>query len=727
MPEAGEQGSGSAGRATSTLLQALACGGLAGLFLGLYLGAKALVNQPATGISVLRFYTRDIFQLLYLPALACLGLGAGTGLVLWLPATLAGRKQGRVGLVLLVLLLTAGAVLAPWWSSLLPAGMHPGQLLRLPPVVFDLLTAMACAFALGGAAAALAAALHRRGLLGRAGIILAAGWSAGTLLALGLALTPVLGGGWLIAPAAAAAAALLFVLLTFPPALRGGPGRPWATAVCIVLVAVHLAAGLFAAATLPEVTRAEAYPAPDGGTDQRPNILLVSVDTLRSDRLSCYGSERTSSPALDRFSREAVLFQRMTSNSPWTLPAMSALFTGRLPSALGMGGGPARLPASVPTLATSLAREGYLTRAIATNPWLKRDFGFDRGFSAFTHLEEGGVSGYQLKRMFWHRLLCGGPGSEEAKDRIRADQVTGRALDWLDGVPASGQPFFLWLHYMDPHEPYSPPAPPAAGPYRGRFLRSSGLVSTIMQGGLLDTADLDRLQLLYDEEILSFDRQLGRLVSFLRVRGLLQRTMVLITADHGEEFLEHGGLGHGHTLYDELLHVPLLVRLPGGSPGLVSRETVLQSIDLYPTVLALAGVERTPPGVQGREMAGLFAGLPQSLLKRPGAADSPAILSEGTQDAVNWKSLEVGDFKLILDRSSGTARLFRTDPLAGGEVGQDADPRAAQIVSELRHRIIELDRESRDLAEAAAVAGPLAGGELSPEMNQQLRALGYLR
>ncbi len=726
MVEAGGQGNGSAGRATATLFQAVVCGGLAGLLLGLYLGVEALVNQPATGISVLRFYARDIFQLLYLPALACLGLGVGAGLILWLPATLAGRKQGRVGLVLLVLLLTAGAVLAPWWSSLLPAGMHPGRLLRMPPAVLDLLTALACSLAVGGAAAALAAALHRRGLLGRAGFVLAAAWSAGTLLALGLALAPLFGGGPLIALAAAAAAALLFLLLTLPPTLRGGPGRPWSTVVCMILVAVHLAAGLFAAATLPEVTRADAYPAPSGGEDQRPNILLISVDTLRSDRLSCYGSERTSSPALDRFSKEAVLFQRMTSNSPWTLPAMSALFTGRLPSALGMGGGPARLPASVPTLATSLASEGYLTRAIATNPWLKRDFGFDRGFSAFTHLEEGGVSGYQLKRMFWHRLLCGGPGNEESKDRIRADQVTGRALDWLNEVPVPGQPFFLWLHYMDPHEPYSPQLAPAAGPYSGRFLRSSGLVSTIMRGGLLDPADLDRLQRLYDGEILAFDRQLGRLVSYLRVRGLLQRTVVVVTADHGEEFLDHGGLGHGHTLFDELLHVPLLVRMPGGSPGLVPRETVLQSIDLYPTILALAGVQQTPPGVQGREMTALLWELPQALLSRPEAGDPPAILSEGTQDAVNWKSFEMGDFKLILDRSSGRVRLFYTDPLAGGEVGPDADPRVAQIVSDMRHRIIELDRESRDLAEAAAVGGPLDGGGMSPEMNQQLRALGYL-
>lgn len=711
---------------SATLLRAFSTGGVVGLLLGLYLGVEALVNQPATGIGVLRFYTRDIFQLLYLPALACFGLGVGAGLVLWLPAALAGRKREGAGIALLVSLLVSGAILVPWWSSLLPAGQPVGRLLQMPPVAFKLLTALVVSLVTGGTAAAVASALRRRGLLGRAGGGLAAAWSAGTLLALGLALKPLLGGGLLLTLAILAAAALLFLLLTIPPSLRGGPGRPWSTAVRITLVAVHLAGGLIAAGTLPEVTQAEAFPAAAADGDQRPNILLVTVDTLRSDRLSCYGNERATSPALDRFSREAVLFQRMISNSPWTLPAMSSLFTGRLPSALGMGGGPARLPAAVPTLATSLAEQGYLTRAIATNPWLKRDFGFHRGFSAFTHLEEGGVSSYQLKRMFWHRLFCGGRVDEESKDRIRADQVTQRALQWLNRVPVQGQPFFLWLHYMDPHEPYSPKPAPPAGIYRGRFLRSSGLVRTILGGGLLDPADLNRLQLLYDEEILTFDRQLGRLVSLLRQRGLLDRTVVVITADHGEEFLEHGGLGHGHTLHDELLRVPLLVRLPGGIQGVAPWETEMQLIDICPTLLTLAGAADSISGTQGRDMAGLFEGVPGSLIPGPGSAASPAILSEGTQDAINWKSLEMGDFKLILDQSSGRTRLFLTDPLAGGEVNPDADPRTAETVSALRHRIVQLDRESLTLAEAAAAAGPLDGGEMSPEMRRQLRALGYL-
>ncbi len=725
MKTENEQGGGNR-RAYGILLQAVAAGGLSGLFLGLYLGVQALVNQPATGIGILRFHARDIFQLLYVPSLACLGLGVAAGLVLWLPATLAGRKRQDAGIACLVLLIVAGAILAPWWSSLLPSGQRPGEMLRSPPVVFNLLTALAVSLAAGGAAAAAALSFMRRGFLGRVGIVLAAVWSAGTLLALGLALQPVLGGGAGVTLAVAAASALLFLLLTLLPPLRGGTGRPWSWVVCIVLLAVHLAAGLLTASLLPEVRRVEAFPAATDGADRRPNILLITVDTLRSDRLSCYGSERRSSPALDRFSREAVLVQRMTSNSPWTLPSMSSLFTGRLPSALGMGGGPARLPAAVPTLAGALAAEGYLTRAIATNPWLKREFGFHRGFSAYTHLEEGGVSSYQLKRMFWHRLLCHGPEGGESKDRIRADQVTARALQWLEGVPVPGQPFFLWLHYMDPHEPYSPKPAPSPGPYRGRYLRSSGLVQTIMRGGLLESADLDRLQLLYDEEILAFDRQLGRLLSLLEQRGILQRSVVVVTADHGEEFLEHGGLGHGHTLYDELLRVPLLVRLPGGIPARAPWETGLQLIDLYPTLLALAGNVESHPGVQGRDMAGLFGGLPDSVNSGPYTGDPLAVLSEGTQDAVNWKSLEMGDFKLILDRSSGRARLFSTDPLKGGEVDPAAQADADGIVSDLRHRIFELDRESRELAEAAAATGSLTGGEMSPEMRRQLRALGYL-
>jgi arylsulfatase len=414
----------------------------------------------------------------------------------------------------------------------------------------------------------------------------------------------------------------------------------------------------------------------------------------------------------------------MTSNSPWTLPAMSSLFTGRLPSALGMGGGPARLPGSVPTLATSLAGEGYFTRAIATNPWLKREFGFQRGFRGFTHLEEGGVAAYQLQRMFWHRLLCGGPGGADSKDRIRADRVTDRALEWLGRVPPDGQPFFLWMHYMDPHEPYSPSPVPATGPYRGRYVDSSGLVSSIMAGGLLEPADVDRLRLLYDEEVLAFDRQLGRLLALLRARGLLERSVVVVTADHGEEFLEHGGMGHGHTLYDELLRVPLLVRLPGGQAAVAPWQAGMQLIDLLPTLLSLAGGS-VPAGVQGRDMTALFDDLPASLAGDPGLGPL-AVLSEGTQDAVNWKSLERGAFKLILDRSSGRSRLFHTDPLAGGEIDTGADGRLAAMAAELANRIREIDRESRELAAAAAAAGPLDPDQMTPEMRRQLKSLGYL-
>ena len=709
------------------LTRALITGGLAGLHLGLYLSVGALVNQLSTGIAVLRRYPRDVFQLVYLPPLACLGLGLAAGLILWLPASLAGRKRRERGTALLVLLLVAGALLAPWWSSLLPPGQRPGDLVRTPPVVYQLLTALLVSLAAGSAAAAGAAFFDRRGLLGRVAMVLAAVWSAGTLLVLGLVLSPILGGGKLFAIASAVAAGLLFLLLTLPPPLRGGPGRRWSAVAGIVLMIIHLGAGLVTASLLPEVSRADAFPAPSDVDHRRPNIVLVTVDTLRSDRLSCYGSERLNSPILDRFSREAVLFQRMTSNSPWTQPAMSALFTGRLPSALGMGGGPARLPAAVPTMATALADQGYLTRAIATNPWLKRDFGFHRGFAAFTHLDEGSVAGFQLKWMFWHRLLCGGEDQGEPKDRIRADRVTSRALQWLEQVPVPGQPFFLWLHYMDPHEPYSPRPTPSAGHYRGRFQRSSGLVETILRGGLLEPADLNRLEQLYEEEILVFDRQLGRLLSLLRRRGLLERTVVVVTADHGEEFLEHGGLGHHHTLYPELLKVPLLVRVPEGIAALAPWDTGMQLIDLFPTLVSMAGGTGVSQGSQGRDMAGLFRDLPGSLESDPHGGESPAVfLAEGTMDSVNWKSLEMEGFKLILDRSSGRVRLFHTDPLMGDEVDPFADSATAGIVSELRHRILELDRESRELAEAAAAAGPLDGSEMSPQLGRQLRALGYL-
>ncbi len=147
--------------ATDILLQAVSVGGLSGLFLGLYLGIEALINQPATGISVLRFYTRDIFQLLYLPALACLGLGIAAGLLCWLPALFLERRKEGAGLGLLAFLLGGGSILTHWWSSLIPPGVSPGRLLHLPPMVFSLLSALVVSLAAGGARAAAVLGLRR--------------------------------------------------------------------------------------------------------------------------------------------------------------------------------------------------------------------------------------------------------------------------------------------------------------------------------------------------------------------------------------------------------------------------------------------------------------------------------------------------------------------------------------------------------------------------------------
>jgi len=709
---------------TRCLAQALVIGGLAGLYIGLYLGVEALVSQPATGITLIRFYVKDLFQLLYIPALASACLGIGLALAAWLPACLAERKREGAGLALMAFVLGSWSVVAPTWSSMLPAGQSPWPLLQKPVIIFNLLSALFVSLLVGAALAAVIVALQRRGWLGRAAMILAFFWTTGTLLTLAWAVRPLLSAGLWAGYLAVGLLVVAFLWVALLPFFRGKTGLRRTTVYGVVVLVLHLVAGLTVATALPKVPETEVLPAAAGSGDRRPNIVLLTVDTLRADRLSCYGAERAVTPSLDRLSREAVLFQRMTSNAPWTLPAMSALFTGRLPSALGMGGGPTRLPVSVPTLTTVLADHGYLTRAFATNTWLKRDFGFDRGFHGYTHLEEGGVAGYQLKRMFWYRLLPGNEQKTESKDHFRADRVTDRALEWLARVPVEGQPFFLWLHYMDPHEPYSPKPTPAVGPYRGRYVDSSGLVRTIMSGDLLEPADLERLRLLYDEEILAFDRQLGRLMALLRARGLLERSVVVVTSDHGEEFLEHGRMGHGQSLYDELLRVPLLIRLPHGQAALAPWDTGMQLIDLPPTLISLAG-SKVPPGIQGRDMAVLFDDIPGSLSGDAGLGPL-AVLSEGTQDAVNWKSLEKGDFKIILDRSSGRSRLFHADPLDGGEIDTGADADLSTLSAELLHRIHQIDRESRELAAETAETGPLDPSRMSPEVRRQLRSLGYL-
>ncbi|EMA51725.1 sulfatase [Halococcus salifodinae] len=303
------------------------------------------------------------------------------------------------------------------------------------------------------------------------------------------------------------------------------------------------------------------------------HVILLSADALRADHLSCYGYQRTTSPVLDDLAAESLRFTRAYSASSHTREAVPALLTGEYPDVAV----DENYRLATETVATTLSEEGFATGGFHSNPFVSRAYGFDRGFDTFDddlHLGQ-------------HRLVA---LAQRALDKLRnrhyarATEINERSLDWIDSL-AEGQPFFLWNHYMDTHGPYEPPAE-YARTYLDRPVSDKDAQS-LYQRAIADPdsiTDDEREQLidLYDAEIRYNDAQIGAFLDALRERDVLERSLVIVTADHGDAFGEHGYYEHPRYLHEELTHVPLLVRPPGGTGEVVS--TPVSTLDIVATI-----------------------------------------------------------------------------------------------------------------------------------------------
>jgi arylsulfatase A-like enzyme len=352
------------------------------------------------------------------------------------------------------------------------------------------------------------------------------------------------------------------------------------------------------------------------GLRGRPNVILISIDTLRADHLSCYGYERNTSPALDELAGSGVLFEEVLASSPWTLPSHVSMVTSLSPATHGcslVGG--AKLQKRIATLAEILRNQGYRTHAITTILYLTGTYGFDQGFD---------------------RLVALG-------HRARAGRVTDEAVDWVRRH--RDERFFLFLHYYDPHSDYAPPAA-----YRQRFDPGyegpiDGSVPNLLEvEDRMSEADLRHLVALYDGEIAYVDDQLKRLLDEIKGMGLRENTVIVLTADHGEEFREHGGFGHGFTLYDEQLRVPLLISWPGRLQGGRRVKGPVQLIDIVPTLIEMLKVESF--GTTRR-----FEGV--SLVEN---GRESAQAGDPSRDA--FSQTQLGDRELYADRVGGAKAIY---------------------------------------------------------------------
>lgn len=383
------------------------------------------------------------------------------------------------------------------------------------------------------------------------------------------------------------------------------------------------------------------------------NVLLITLDTVRADRVGAYRGDpppaTSLTPGIDGVAREGVLFENAISTSSWTLPALASLLTGEFPREHGAGWSRNRLDLlektalrEGPTLARSLAEHGYLTQAFVTNPYLSVRYGLSQGFAGYENLTLESEIGETLRGVLAFRALRALVPSLMPSDR--ADAVVDRALGWLRRH--GDRKFLIWLHFIDPHAPYADPEEAAGTSFRGDTLlnleggpRQSQIAHldvARMRSGEIHLDASQRLQLvrLYDLEVAFVDQQIARLLRELGALGLADSTLVAIASDHGEEFWDHGGVEHGHTLHDELIRVPLVLSGPGVPRGARYRPSV-RVTDLAPTLLDLLGLPPLPSR-SGASLVDALAGGPHE----PRVALSESLLFAEPHTAVRTDDLK---------------------------------------------------------------------------------------
>jgi arylsulfatase A-like enzyme len=444
--------------------------------------------------------------------------------------------------------------------------------------------------------------------------------------------------------------------------------------------------------------------------ERRPDILLIVIDTLRRDHLGAYGWSRDTSPSIDALASDAFRFDRAYASAPWTQPSVASILTGLYPTAHGLTR-IARLPDSLDTLPERLSRNGYRTAAIVSHVLLARIYNFHQGFDDFT-------------------VAAALPTHEV----ISTERVTDRATESLERLAKDPEPYFLFVHYFDPHYQYQRhPEHGFSSESAGRLVGGEDIetLRTIME-----TATPEELQFVldvYDEEIRHTDAGVGRLLEKLRALGRYDDTLIVVTADHGEEFLDHGWLGHTRSLYEELVRVPLIIRPPARHLGARVVDTPVSLAAIAPTILELAGVDS--PSGPGRT-ASLLPWL-QHPASSPdqtdatgtgvGAPSGSAIFVEvdftsmdprNEMKTTRKKALIEGDHKLIRDDLSGRIELY--DLSVDPREQEDLSSRYPEIVERMRLRL------QQQIDAISVKPTPTEEIEHAASQIEELRSLGYV-
>jgi arylsulfatase A-like enzyme len=442
----------------------------------------------------------------------------------------------------------------------------------------------------------------------------------------------------------------------------------------------------------------------------QPSIIFILVDTLRPDYLGCYGFQGPVSPHVDALAHESYAFCRAYASAPWTKPSVASIFTSLSPLAHGvtnhegaMWGGNAPdlrkgvLRPDAYTLAERLKARGYATAAFVANPWLTWQYGFDQGFDVYNSVVDP-----------------------------PADRVGTEAQRWLESF-GDKEPFFLYVHLLDVHSPYN------AADSTYELVRSSPSVRSdetlsdeewtrippsIMRAAWArdasgaprpETRRVDTWRGRYAAEVRDLDDRLGPFLGYLESKGYLDRAYLVFTSDHGEALHDHEQWDHGYSLFEDQIHVPLLIRPPGGLPATKEIPNVVGLVDLLPTLLAWSG--EAPEDVEGRDLGPLLSGA--------GPGGSEVVFSGGVRVNPLLYAVTTGPYKLLVDQANQRHALFDVvqDPAEDRNLAERSD----EVVSELWAYLDEFLKTARARPLFEAVTP-----EVSPDHEELLRSLGYM-
>ncbi len=463
------------------------------------------------------------------------------------------------------------------------------------------------------------------------------------------------------------------------------------------------------------------------------NVVVVVVDAVRADHLGAYGYSRVTSRYLDDLAQSSVVFERAVAQAPWTKPSIASLLTGTYVHWHGVIASRHALGPELPTLAEELRRRGYRTAAFSGNPFITPEFRFDRGFDEF---DSGRAIGPQLTNL--HRLLkraerllhradvtvnltgwvFSAALQESAGNSERDAQVTAAVIEWLR--ENGHNPFFVYVHLMGAHEPYDPPAEfvrafreAAWDGVPQRTVTPARVQSIFEAAAPLIDSDLAALVAQYDGAVAYSDAQVGQIIGELRRLNLLDKTLLVVTSDHGEEFYEHRNWRHGSQLYDEVVRVPLVMRLPGRvAPG--RRRDPVMLIDIFPTVFGILGLPLELPHQDGRALFGT-----------PDDPSRPVFSEHWRFEGGTYVSRMVlrDGLKLKETHDSGRGQqrmeLYDLRVDAAEQDNRLAEENAGEKeVGELRELLSEFSASTAERPSAPSVA-------VDPSTVERLRALGY--